>query len=50
MCLDLDLVQYVQVNTNGRIGDWQALVDAGNTGSGTFSFTSFAVSPISVEG
>jgi len=50
MCLDLDLVQYVQVNTNGRVGDWEALVDAGNTGSGTFSFTSFAVSPIYVEG
>jgi hypothetical protein len=49
MCLDLDLVQYVQVNTNGRTGDWQALVDAGNTGSGTFSFTSFAVSPIAVD-
>ena len=49
MCLDLDLVQYVQVNTNGRIGDWQVVVDAGNTGSGTFSFTSFATSPIAVE-
>jgi hypothetical protein len=50
LCLDLDLVQYVQVNTNGRTGDWQAVVDAGASGSGTFSFTSFAVSPIAVEG
>ena len=49
LCLDLDLVQYVQVNTNGRVGDWNAVVDAGNTGSGTFSFTSFATSPIAVE-
>ncbi len=49
-CLDLDLVQYVQVNTNGRTGDWHAVVDAGNSGSGTFSFTSFAASPIAVEG
>jgi len=49
LCLDLDLVQYVQVNTNGRTGDWHALVDAGNTGAGTFSFTSFAASPIAVE-
>ncbi len=49
MCLDLDLVQYVQVNTNGRVGDWQAVVDAGDSGAGTFSFTSMATSPIAVE-
>ena len=49
LCLNLDLVQYIQVNTNGRIGDWNAVVDAGNTGAGTFSFTSFATSPIAVE-
>jgi len=49
MCLDLDLVQYVQVNTNGRTGDWHVVVDAGNTGSGTFTFSSFAVSPIAVD-
>ena len=49
LCLNLDLVQYVQVNTNGRNGDWQAVVDAGSSGSGTFSFTSLAASPIAVE-
>jgi hypothetical protein len=49
MCLDLDLVQYVQVNTNGRTGDWNAVVDAGPTGEGTFSFISMAASPIAVE-
>ena len=50
LCLDLDLVQYIQVNTNGRTGDWHAIVDAGATGAGTFSFTSFAASPIAVSG
>ena len=49
LCLNLDLVQYVQVNTNGRTGDWHAIVDAGSSGSGTFSFTSMAASPIAVE-
>ena len=49
LCLDLDLVQYVQVNTNGRTGDWHAVVDAGSSGEGTFSFTSFTASPLSVE-
>ena len=49
LCLNLDLVQYVQVNTNGRVGDWHAEVDAGPTGEGTFSFTSIAASPIAVD-
>ena len=49
LCLNLDLVQYVQVNTNGRTGDWHAVVDAGSSGEGTFSFTSFAASPLAVE-
>ncbi len=49
LCLDLDLVQYVQVNTDGRTGDWHATVDAGPTGSGTYSFISFAASPIAVK-
>ncbi len=49
LCLDLDLVQYVQVNTNGRVGDWYAVVDAGSTGEGTFSFISIAASPIAVD-
>ncbi len=50
LCLDLDLVQYIQVNTNGRTGDWLVLVDAGPSGAGTYSFTSFAASPIAVSG
>lgn len=50
LCLDLDLVQYVQVNVNNRVGDWTAEIGAGPTGGGTFSFTSFATSPIAVEG
>lgn len=49
LCLDLDLVQYVQVNTNGVTGVWHATVDAGSSGEGTFSFTSFAASPLAVE-
>jgi hypothetical protein len=49
LCLNLDLVQYAQFNANGRTGDWHAVVDAGPTGAGTFSFTSFAASPIQVE-
>ncbi len=49
LCVGQDLVQYVQVNTNGRTGDWHAMVDAGATSEGTFSFTSLAASPLSVE-
>lgn len=49
LCLDLGLVQYVQANVNGRYGEWTAVVDAGPTGSGTFSFFSMAASPISVK-
>ncbi len=49
LCLDLDLVQYVQVNTNGVTGVWHATVDAGSSGEGTFSFTSFGASPLAVE-
>jgi hypothetical protein len=49
LCLNLGLVQYVQADVDGRTGEWTATVDAGPTGSGTFSFTSFAVSALSVE-
>ena len=49
LCLDLGLVQYVQANVNGRVGEWQAIVDAGPSGEGTFSFTSMAASAISAE-
>jgi hypothetical protein len=50
LCMDIDLIQYVQVNTAGRYGDWHVVVDAGPSGAATFSFTSFAASPITVEG
>ena len=50
LCLDLGLVQYVQADVDGRVGDWQATVEAGPTGEGTFSFTSIAASALSVEG
>ncbi len=50
LCLDLGLVQYVQANVNNRVGDWTAEIGAGPTGGGTFSFTSFATSPIAVKG
>lgn len=49
LCLNLGLVQYVQANTAGHYGDWQAIVDAGPGGEGTFSFFSMAASPISVD-
>lgn len=52
ICLSLNggLVQYVQANINGRAGTWQATIDAGETGEGTFSFTAMAASPIQPKG
>ncbi|MFW6070097.1 MAG: choice-of-anchor X domain-containing protein [bacterium] len=50
LCLDLGLVQYVQADVDGRVGDWEATVEAGSSGEGTFSFTSIAASALSVEG
>ncbi|HYN88692.1 MAG TPA: vWA domain-containing protein, partial [Ardenticatenaceae bacterium] len=49
LCLNLGLVQYVQANVDGRVGTWTATVDAGPTGSGTFSFTSFAASALALR-
>jgi len=49
LCLDLGLVQYVQADVDDRYGVWNAVVDAGPTGSGTFSFISMAASALSVE-
>lgn len=49
LCLDLGLVQYVQVNVNGRVGDWKATVGAGPSGGGTFSFMSMAASALGVD-
>jgi hypothetical protein len=45
LCLNLGLVQYVQVNVNGRTGLWHATV----SGEGTFSFNAMATSAIKVE-
>jgi hypothetical protein len=42
-------VQYVQVDVNGRTGEWTATVDAGPTGSGTFAFTGMGASEIDPE-
>ena len=47
LCLNLGLVQYVQVDVNGKVGNWQAIVDAGPSGSGTFSFSSMAAGQLS---
>ena len=46
VCMDLGLVQFVQVKVNNRVGEWQAVVDAGHTGSGTYSFHSNADSVV----
>ncbi|HSR34878.1 MAG TPA: choice-of-anchor X domain-containing protein, partial [Anaerolineae bacterium] len=49
LCLDLGLVQYVQADVDRNYGVWKATVDAGPTGSGTFSFVSMAASELSPE-
>ena len=49
LCLNLGLVQYVQADVQGHTGVWSATVGAGPSGAGTFSFSSMAVSPISVD-
>ncbi|MCB0081608.1 MAG: hypothetical protein KDE47_11785, partial [Caldilineaceae bacterium] len=50
LCLNLGKVQYVQVNVNGRVGDWHAVVDAAPpSNQGTFTFISTAESPIVAE-
>lgn len=49
LCLDLGLVQYVQTNVNGREGNWHAVVSAGGTGMGTFSFNALGASAIAVH-
>lgn len=50
LCLNLGKVQYVQVNVNGRFGEWHATVDAAPpSNQGTFSFISTAESPIVAE-
>jgi len=50
LCLNLGKVQYVQVNVNGRVGEWHAVVDAAPpSNQGTFSFISSAASTVGAE-
>ncbi|MBX3012207.1 MAG: hypothetical protein KF832_11905 [Caldilineaceae bacterium] len=49
LCLNLGLVQYVQVKVNGRKGIWRATVSAGGSGAGTFSFSTIGASSITAE-
>ncbi|MBX3013209.1 MAG: VWA domain-containing protein [Caldilineaceae bacterium] len=50
ICLNLGKVQYIQVNVNGRAGDWTATVDAAApSNQGTFSFTAVAASTVGAE-
>jgi|GEM_PF-1971402 len=49
LCLNLGLVQYVQVQLNGRTGLWQADVTAGPSGEATFSFNAFAASSLQAD-
>lgn len=46
LCLNLGLVQYVQVKTNGRNGLWRATVSAGAGGSGTYLFSPIGASTL----
>jgi len=56
LCLTVDnvagdrMVQYVQVNVNGRTGVWSATIDAGSGGSSTYSFTAMAASEVEAQG
>lgn len=49
LCLNLGLVQYVQVKVNGRKGIWRATVSAGAGGAGTFAFSSIGASTMTAE-
>lgn len=49
LCLNLGLVQYVQVKVNGRKGIWRATVSAGAGGAGTFAFSSIGASTVTAE-
>ena len=48
-CISAGRVQYLQAPVNSRYGDWDARVEAGPSGSGTFSFSSFAISAVAIE-
>jgi hypothetical protein len=55
LCVTVDhlpgdrMVQYVQVNTQGRGGNWHALIDAGASGQATFSFSALAASALGAD-
>jgi len=49
-CLNLGLVQYMEVAVNAETGVWSATVSAGPSGGGSFSFTSMAVGELKVQG
>lgn len=42
LCVNVGLVQYVQVDVNGRTGRWTVDVQPGASGSGTFALSSIA--------
>jgi hypothetical protein len=52
LCLTIDhnpgdrMVQYVQVNVQGKAGQWRAVIDAGASGQATFSFNALATSAL----
>jgi hypothetical protein len=43
------MVQYVQVNANGKTGDWTATVDAQEGSEATFTFSGLAASSIAAS-
>ncbi|HRQ13209.1 MAG TPA: hypothetical protein PK205_07880 [Promineifilum sp.] len=45
-----NMVQFVQVNTNGTSGIYKAVVAVGPSGSGTFSFNALAASELTASG
>ena len=54
-CLTVDskpgdkMVQFVQVNTNGKTGIYKATVSVGPSGNGTFSFNALAASDLQIS-
>ena len=48
LCIDVGMVQYRQVNVNGRTGLWKVNVQPGASGSGTFAFSTMAAGPLAV--
>jgi hypothetical protein len=55
ICLTMDnvagdrMVQYVQVNVNGAVGDWTATVDAQSGSEATFTFSGLAASSVTAS-